>query len=122
MGSGHPELILTLEITLTYMLDLTDAAICAALGTSREELISEIPSRFILNAHGKTTPTQDLGAACYHSERISALKVPSAAHPSGYCLNIYPDRLFTGEHVAIHDEHHQLKAEIEGRKVMSRHK
>jgi RES domain-containing protein len=111
----NPELILTLEITLRRILDLTDAALCAALGTSREELISEIPSRFIINAQGKTTATQNLGAACHLSQRISALKVPSAAHSVGYCLNIYPDRLVAGEYVAIRDEHNRLKAEIEGR-------
>ncbi len=111
----NPELLLTLEITLRCILDLTDAALCAALGTSREELISEAPSRFIFNALGKTTATQHLGAACYLSRRISALKVPSAAHSAGYCLNIYPDRLVAGEYVAIRDEHHRLKAEIEGR-------
>jgi len=111
----NPELILTLEITLRRILDLTDAALCAALGTSREELISEIPSRFIINAQGKTTATQNLGAACHLSQRISALKVPSGAHSVGYCLNIYPDRLVAGEYVAIRDEHNRLKAEIEGR-------
>ena len=109
--------MLTLEITLQHMLDLIDEALCTALGTSREELVSDAPSRFILNPQGKPTPTQDLGAAVHLSERISALKVPSAADAVGYCLNIYPDRLFTGEHVAVRDEHHRLKAEIEGTKL-----
>lgn len=110
----NPELLLTLEIRLLYVLDLTNAMLCAKLGTSREELVSETPSRFILNSRGKTTPIQDLGAACNMSGRISALKVPSAAHSVGYCLNIFLDRLFIGEHIAIRDEYNRLKAEIEG--------
>lgn len=114
----NPELLLTLEIALHHVLDLTDSALCAALGTSREELVSETPSRFILNAQGKTTPTQDLGAACYASERISAVKAPSAVHAAGYCLNIFPDRLFRGEHVTIRDEHQRLRDEIKGRRSM----
>lgn len=114
----NPELLLTLEIALHHVLDLTDSALCAALGTSREELVSETPSRFILNAQGKTTPTQDLGAACYASERISAVKAPSAVHAAGYCLNIFPDRLFRGEHVTIRDEHQRLRDEIKGRGSM----
>jgi len=108
----NPELLLTLEIVLHAVIDLTKSDLCAHLGTSREELVSATPSRFILNARGKTTPTQDLGAACYASERISALKVPSAAHPDGYCLDIFPGRLFAGEHVRIRDEHHRLRDEI----------
>lgn len=112
----NPELVLTLEITLHCVLDLTDPDLCAKLGTSREELVSETPSRFILNAQGKTTPTQNLGAACYRGERISALRVPSAAHLEGYCLNIFPDRLFVGERVAIRDERHLLRDEIEGKR------
>ena len=115
----NPELVLTLEVTLICVLDLTESVRCGELGTSREELVSMTPSRFILNARGKTTPTQDLGAACYLSERISALKVPSAAHAAGHCLNIFPDRLFTGERIAIRDEHHRLRDEIEGRKPLN---
>ena len=110
----NPELLLTLEIAVHAVLDLTQSDLCAQLGTSREELVSPTPSRFILNARGKTTPTQDLGAACYASKQISALKAPSAANPDGYCLDIFPDRLFTGEHVRIRDEHHRLRDEILG--------
>jgi RES domain-containing protein len=110
----NPELVLTLDVMLLCVLDLTDPALCAKLCTSREELVSTTPSRFILNAQGKTSPTQNLGAACYLNERISGLKVPSAAHPDGFCLDIFPDRLFAGEHIAIHDEHHRLRDEIEG--------
>jgi RES domain-containing protein len=114
----NPELVLTLEVTLLCLLDLTDPELCTSLGTSREELTSVTPSRFILNAHGKTTPTQDLGAACYLSERISALKVPSAAHSDGFCLDILPDRLFIGEHIAIRDEHHRLRDELLGQRTL----
>ncbi len=105
---------------LLCVLDLTDPALCAKLGTSREELVSLMPSRFILNAQGKTTPTQNLGAACYLNERISALKAPSAAHSDGFCLDIFPDRLFVGERIAIRDEHHRLRDEIEGKRLPSK--
>lgn len=112
----NPELVLTLELTLLCVLDLTDPDLCATLRTSREELVSTTPSRFILNSQGKTTPTQDLGTACYLSQRISALKVPSAAHSHGFCLDIFPDRLFVGERLAIRDEHHRLRDEIDGKR------
>jgi RES domain-containing protein len=114
----NPELVLTLEVALLCVLDLTDPDLCATLGTSREELVSVRPSRFILNAQGRTTPTQDLGAACYLSQRISALKVPSAAYSDGFCLDIFPERLFLGERIAIRDEHHYLRDEIEGKRPL----
>jgi len=114
----NPDLLLTLDVALHAVLDLTQSDLCAQLGTSCEELASATPSRFILNARGRTTPTQDLGVACYASERISALKVPSAAHPSGHCLDIFPGRLFTGEYVRIRDEHHRLRDEILGHRPL----
>jgi RES domain-containing protein len=112
----NPELVLTLEVALLCVLDLTDPDLCAKLGTSVEELVSTTPSRFVLNSQGKSTPTQNLGAACYLSQRISALKVPSAASFDGFCLDILPDRLFVGERIAIRDEHHRLRDEIEGKR------
>jgi RES domain-containing protein len=114
----NPELVLTLEVTLLCVLDLTDPTVYAGLGISRQELTSETPSRFILNAQGKTTPAQDLGSVCYQSQRISALKVPSAAHFEGFCLDIFPERLVQGESIAIRDEHHRLREELEGRRPL----
>jgi RES domain-containing protein len=45
-----PDLILTLECSLSRVLDLTVADLYPALGTSYNELVSTVPSRFILNA------------------------------------------------------------------------
>jgi RES domain-containing protein len=109
-----PDLILTLECALVRVLDLTVPQLYADLGTSAEELVSSVPSRFILNAHKRQTPTQQLGMACFRSGRISALKVPSAQNPTGYCLNIFIESLVIGERVAIRDNSGRLKAEING--------
>lgn len=109
-----PDLILTLECTLLRVLDLTVPDIYADLGTSAEELVSSIPSRFILNARNKETPTQQLGSACSRSGRVSALKVPSVANPSGYCLDILLESLVAGERVAVLDKSGRLEAEVNG--------
>ncbi|WP_161571011.1 RES domain-containing protein [Granulicella sibirica] len=69
-----PDLVLSLRCNLARVLDLTDESFYRELGTTRHELVSLSPSRFILNANGKETPTQTLGAACSFSGRISALK------------------------------------------------
>ncbi len=109
-----PDLVLSLRCNLARVLDLTDEHLYRELGTTRYELVSLTPSRFILNAHGQATPTQTLGAACSFSGHVSALKVPSAAHSSGYCLNILPDSLLVGEQVNILDESGRISAQIDG--------
>lgn len=109
-----PDLVLSLHCQLARVLDLTDAAILKELGTSREELISRTPSRFILNANGQETPTQMLGAACSFSGNVSALKVFSAASEHGFCLDVLSDSLLVGEHVTIHDDSGRLKDRIQG--------
>jgi RES domain-containing protein len=114
-GVPHdPDLILTIECRLARVLDLTVPALHDALGTSYEELVSSTPSRFILNARNEETPTQQLGSACSYSGGISALKVPSAAHPDGFCLDILIDSLVVGEHISIQDESGRIKSEILG--------
>jgi hypothetical protein len=109
-----PDLVLSLRCEFARVLDLTDDRLYGELGTTRDELVSLTPSRFILNARGEETPTQTLGAACSFSGGISALKVPSAANSEGYCLDIFPDSLLVGERVTILDDSDRIKAQIEG--------
>jgi RES domain-containing protein len=109
-----PELVLTLECTLFHVLDLTVADLYSELRTSREELVSLEPSRFIVNARNEETPTQQLGLASVQSGRISALKVPSAQDPEGYCLNIFLESLVIGERVSILDKSGRLAVEVKG--------
>jgi RES domain-containing protein len=109
-----PDLILTLECSLLRVLDLTVPDLYPELGTSYDELVSAVPSRFILNARKKLTPTQQLGSACFRSGRISALKVPSAQNPKGHCLDVLIESLVVGERVAILDKSGRLKAEVNG--------
>jgi RES domain-containing protein len=110
-----PDLILTLSCSLLRVLDLTTPELYAHLGTSYEELVSVVPSRFLLNARNVQTPAQDLGAACSRSGRFSALKVPSAQNPQGSCLDILIESMIVGEKVAILDKSGRMKAEILGR-------
>lgn len=109
-----PDLVLSLHCELLRVLDLTDGTFHRELGTTRDELISQTPSRFILNARGEETPTQILGAACSFSGRISALKVPSAANERGYCLDLLLDSLVVGEKLLIRDDSGRLCQEIFG--------
>lgn len=115
----NPDLILTLECSLLSMLDLTDAGLLEQLGTSHGELVAESPSRFIENAKGRSTPTQQLGAACFRSGHISAIKAPSAANQSGFCLDILIECLFEGEFVRVRDDSGVLRAELIGQVPLS---
>lgn len=83
------------------------------LGTSHEELISAHPSRFIMNASTQQTSTQQLGLACSRSQRISALKVPSARNALVYCFNILLDSLVESEYILILDSTERLKQKFE---------
>jgi RES domain-containing protein len=113
-AARDPDLVLSLQCKLARVLDLTDEHFCHELGTTRDELISLSPSRFILNARGEETPTQKLGAACSFSGSISALKVPSAANQTGFCLDVLPDSLLVGEQVAILDDSGRIRGQIAG--------
>jgi RES domain-containing protein len=110
----NPDLILTLECSLLRVLDLTIRDVYSELGTTKEELIANSPSRFVANARGMNTPTQQLGLACFRARQISALKVPSAAKPSGYCLDILLECLIVGERIAVRDDNGLLQAELIG--------
>ena len=110
----NPDLVLSLRCELARVLDLTNSKFYKELGTTRDELVSLTPSRFIANARGEETPTQSLGAACSFSGRISALKVPSAAHQEGYCLDILPDSLLVGEHFSVLDDSGRIDNQVRG--------
>lgn len=110
----NPDLVLSLRCELARVLDLTKDTFYRDLGTTHDELVSLTPSRFIANARGEETPIQSLGAACSFSGRISALKVPSAAHDEGYCLDILPDSLLVGEHFSILDDSGRIKDQVCG--------
>lgn len=110
----NPDLVLTIECALSRVMDLTVDTLYAELGTSLDELTSLTPSRFIVNARGEETPTQRLGSACSFSGNISAIKVPSAAHASGFCLDIFVDSLVVGERLSILDSTGRISALLDG--------
>jgi len=110
----NPDLILTLECSLLSVLDLTKAGLLEKLGTSYEELVAESPSRFIENARGQSTPTQQLGSACFRSGHISAIKAPSAANQAGFCIDIFSECMFEGEYVRVRDDSAALCGELLG--------
>ena len=96
-----PRLLLSVEVALSGVLDVTDAAVQDALGTNLQELTG---SWLALNACGQTAPTQALGAATYGNENIEALRVPSAQDPRAANLVVLPERLRPGSRVRVYDD------------------
>lgn len=109
-----PDLMLTLTCVLERVVDLRHKSVQEAFGTTKAELISKLPSRHILNPKGQLTPTQILGKACYVSGEVSALLVPSAANPEGFCVDLFPDRLVKGETLGILDQEGSLTDTLVG--------
>jgi RES domain-containing protein len=110
----NPDLMLTLPCELIRVLDLRPPTTQRALGTAVDELISNIPSRHILNPKGQWTPTQILGRACHSAGTISAILAPSAANADGFCLDVFPDRLVKGEGLSILDSEGSLTDTLAG--------
>jgi RES domain-containing protein len=110
----NPDLMLTLPCELIRVLDLRPLTTQRALGTAVDELISNVPSRHILNPKGQLTPTQILGRACHSAGTISAILTPSAANAEGFCLDVFPDRLVKGEGLSILDSEGSLTDTLAG--------
>ena len=97
------------------VLDLTVPDLYPELGTSYEELVGAVPSRFILNARKKLTPTQQLGIRVLSQRtnlRLEGSQCPEPERVLSRCLR--SSLLSVGERVAILDKSGRLKAEVNG--------
>lgn len=82
--------VAAVDVDLRDVLDLTDPATQAALGTTTAELVA--PWRLAAAGRG-LPPTQLLGQAACDSGAVLALKAPSAKRPGGSSLVVFHDRL-----------------------------
>ena len=89
------------------VLDLTDAATLAALGTTEQE----VTGTWVLAAY---PPTQLLARLAYDSGRIAGIKYRSAKRPGGLNLVVFPDRILatTGNFLEVYDPHGHLAHRI----------
>lgn len=100
-AKSSPRLLLSVEVTLFALLDITTSQMQTALSTNLQELTG---SWLVTNASGQTAPTQVLGAAAYSLKTIEGLRVPSAQNPRATNLVIFPDRLCQGSRVRVYDD------------------
>jgi RES domain-containing protein len=102
-----PWVVVSVDGMLNNLLDLTNAATLAALGTTAQE----ITGTWAATAH---PPTQLLGGLAYDSGRIAGIKYASAKHPGGLNLVVFPDRISvaTGNYLEVYDPQGNLAQRI----------
>jgi RES domain-containing protein len=102
-----PWVVVTVDGFLTNLLDLTDAAILAALGTTEQEMTGTW-------AKLSRPPTQWLGQLAYDSGRIAGIKYGSAKHPGALNFVAFPDRIpaTPGNFLEVYDPHGNLAQRI----------
>jgi RES domain-containing protein len=100
-AKSAPRLLLSVEVVLSAVLDVTTGENQDVLGTNVQELTG---NWLVLNATGQTAPTQDLGSAAYSLATIEALRVASAQDPRASNLVVLPDRLAQRSSVRVYDD------------------
>lgn len=100
-AKSSPRLLLSVEVALSAVLDLTTMQVQDTLSTNLQELTG---SWLVMNADGQTAPTQALGTAAYNYGGVEALRAPSAQDPRATNLVIFPDRLRPGSQVRVYDD------------------
>ncbi len=98
-----PWVVITVDGIINNLLDLTDAATLAALGTTAQEMTGTW-------AATPYPPTQLLARLAYDSGRIAGIKYASAKHPGGINVVVFPDRIpiATGNYLEVYDPHGHL--------------
>lgn len=100
-AKSSPRLLLSVEVALAAVLDVTTVPVQDALDTNLQELTG---SWLVMNAGGRIAPTQALGTTAYHHGGFEALRVPSAQDPRAANLVVFPDRLRPGSRVRVYDD------------------
>ena len=101
-----PWVMITIEGTLTSVLDLTAQSVVRALGTSYQELTGAW--RYVPGQTGEP-PTHLLGRICHESKRFDGIRFPSSKNPPhGICVAIFPDRLKGSAYIEVYDPHDNI--------------
>jgi hypothetical protein len=104
--STPPWVLLTVVGQVTDLVDLTDMAVQAEVGTTSSELSGEwlwSQKEFLLG-RAPMPPTQLLGGLAYESRVIKGLRYRSAPNVnSGVALLLFPDRLTSGDWLEVYD-------------------
>jgi RES domain-containing protein len=102
--------IVSVEVTLSRVVDLTDPAVVGALGTSFQELSGDwvgytlrSPAGPVRSPYWTDVPTQRLGHALFRARSVEGFIAYSAKDPTRRNFMVYPDRLRTGSFLRAAD-------------------
>ena len=98
VSSATPLVLVSGHADIASMLDLADGSVRRALRITRRSLLAA--DWRTDNASGQEAITQAIGWALMQSG-VQAALVPSAAHPGGKNLIVFPDNLAGGSHVRL---------------------
>ncbi len=91
----EPQVLMTVDGSLTDMLDLTDPLIQRSLGTSHSALTGAwvVQQSLYLAGASQMPPTQMLGLEAFRSGQIVGLRYPSSKNPGGVGIVVFTARL-----------------------------
>ena len=104
-----PLVLLSVEVQLGTILDLTQDDILSALDTTRAEL--RAPWR-IKGRRGKRVPTWELGLAVYNGGRFAGLRYESKLRPNAFCIAVFPERLIGSDSIVVYDTDHNISQRL----------
>jgi RES domain-containing protein len=109
VGKAPPTVVLTIDIHLESVLDLTLPLVQQELGTDLDELCG--PWR-VLQSNGQPVPTHELGSAVFASGRYQAVRYPSVRLPGHTCFAVFTERLTPPDFVEVFDPHDNVRQRI----------
>jgi RES domain-containing protein len=102
-----PATLVTAEVVVHGVLDLTDSAARDALGVTDGGILApwEPAMEAYLRGAGEMPLTQQIGQAAHLTGRVRGIYYPSARYAGGLCLAVFPDRLSAaeGDRIVVHD-------------------
>lgn len=106
---ANPQVLVTIEGSVSNVLDLTDLAVHKELGTTH----SELTGAWAFVPGGGDAPTQILGRAAHASQRVRGLLYMSSVNPTKTCLCVFTERLDPRhDHLEVIDTSGTIVSEI----------
>jgi len=104
-----PIVLLSMRVRIGALLDVTEDAVQARLGTTRSELLAAWRRRAFA---GQEVPTWRMGQAIWNDGRFAGLRYESSQRRGSFCLALFPDRLSDGDFIEVHDPAHNINQTI----------
>lgn len=106
-----PKVMITIEVNLQNVLDLSDLQNLTILGVDAGKLT--LPWRKMQDIDRQEAYTQTIGRLVFESKIFEGLLYPSAKVPGKYNLAIFPTHLKPGSSIMVYDPEGILKETIE---------